>query len=120
MEAAGFLDDVKSGEERTIADGLHLSQKLTFDKTRQGVAIRVSSSNSDDTITLGDGCRTVVLFMIDSLGDEVIKSVSMNGTGAAFGLDGETYIACNRVVCVAHGDDGINNGTIFVGPASAT
>ena len=123
----GQVEDIDAGQIRTIATGLILSERIEFDKTRVGVALRVSSTDAADTSPSGTGATVVQVTGVIAGGDEKSFIAIMAGNAAATLLELDFFtpftdnvIACNQIAIINVGSSEANVGTIYCGPSGAT
>ena len=74
--------------------------------------LEVVSDDSSDTAA-GTGAQEVFLFLLDSIGDPVLKTVALNGTTPVAVPDGP-YLRLNKAQCGAVGSQGVNDGDIDI------
>jgi hypothetical protein len=123
ISLTGHVVGMDLNDVRTIATGLIESERVTFDATRSGVNMRISSASALDA-QAGTGTNRLSVTYIDGNEDEQKELVWLNGTAAANwgAVDGPTVregIAINSFTAIINGSLGTGAGVIYGGPDSA-
>ena len=109
----GYNPDVDSAAEEAIwpAGG-------TIPYLSSPVAMKVSSSSTDDTNSSGTGARTVYIKGINNNGDEVTETVALDGQTEVNTT--KTYSFIQQISVLTVGSGGKNAGNIYVGTGTVT
>lgn len=104
----GYNDDIDVGTEVLASWG------GTFTPLLDGAAttLTIVSTDVNDIVTTGTGCRSIVVYGIDANREEVIEVVSMNGTTNV--VTASTWLGINRVAMFSCGSGLVNAGTINI------
>jgi hypothetical protein len=108
----GYNPDVDSAAEETVWTYGGLYSHLA-----SPTIMTVSSSSANDT-SAGTGARTIYLLGINSTGNEVSETVTLNGQTAVNTT--HTYTEIQTVTVMSVGSGGKNAGDIYIGTGTVT